>query len=126
MAVVDSVGTSRRTGKRITGWEHVVQSISVIITTPIGTRVMRREFGSEVPLLIDRPMTPRVVLAVYAAAANALRRWEPRFRLTRCEVVKAAVDGTLHLLMSGDYMPAGHLGDYTVEGRRDISLPMAA
>ncbi|WP_322997514.1 GPW/gp25 family protein [Castellaniella sp.] len=121
-----SVGVNRRTGQLLTDWEHVEQSIAVILTTRIGQRVMRREFGSEVPALIDRPMTTRVILAVYAATANALCRWEPRFRLTKCELAQASVDGTLHLLIGGDYMPRGHLGDYTVATRREFTVALAA
>ncbi len=121
-----SVGLHWETGHPITGWDHVVQSIIMILTTPVGSRVMRREFGSEVPSLIDRPITPRVILAVYAATANALRRWEPRFRLTRCELAQATATGRLHLVLYGDYMPRGHLGDYTVEGQREATVRMVA
>lgn len=124
--MAESVGVNRRTGQPLTDWEHVEQSIAVILTTLIGQRVMRREFGSEVPALVDRPMTTRVILAVYGATANALRRWEPRFRLTKCELVRASVDGVLHLLIGGDYMPRGHLGDMTVEDRREFSVALAA
>lgn len=122
----DSVGLHRITGRVIFDWEHVSQSIAVILTTVIGSRVMRREFGSEVPLLIDRPMTARVVLAIYAATANALRRWEPRFRLRHCSVSRAGPDGVLHLVIGGDYMPRGHLGDRTVAGWREASIALAA
>ncbi|MGQ3671784.1 GPW/gp25 family protein [Xanthobacter sp. TB0136] len=123
---MSAVGIDRRTGKILRGWDHVQQSITVILTTMVGERVMRRDFGSEVPALVDRPMTTRVILAVYAATANALRRWEPRFRLTKCEIVQASVDGTLHLMMGGDYMPRGHLGDSTVDSRREFTVALAA
>ncbi|MBL6431670.1 MAG: hypothetical protein HPM95_13055 [Alphaproteobacteria bacterium] len=33
----------------MTGWDHCVQSIGKVITTRVGTRVMRRDFGSRVP-----------------------------------------------------------------------------
>lgn len=117
-----SVGLHRETGRPLTDWDHVVQSIIIILTTRVGSRVMRREFGSEVPALVDRPMTPKVILAIYAAAANALRRWEPRFRLTRCEIAQASVTGQLHLIIYGDYMPRGHLGDFTVAGQREATV----
>ena len=108
-----SAGLDRITGASLTGWEHVRQSIAVILTTPIGSRVMRREFGSEVMDLIDRPMTDRVIIAVYVATANALIKWEPRFKLTRCEIVQAKADGSLFLELGGIYYPRGHLGDFT-------------
>ncbi len=94
---------NRWTGEPITGWEAVLQSIAVILTTPIGSRVMRRDFGSELPDLIDRPMTSRVVLAVYAATADALARWEPRFRLTGVQIGEASAQGRLTLHLRGEY-----------------------
>lgn len=122
-------GISAETGKALGGWDHVVQSIRVILTTAIGTRVMRREFGSELMSLIDAPMNDRVLLAIYVATANALARWEPRFRLTDVAVTSAAATGTLTLTLLGRYYPRGHLGDFT-EYRDDqaaaVVLPRAA
>lgn len=109
--MTSSSGFNRNTGQPLTDWDHVVQSIAVILTTPIGTRVMRREFGSEIPALIDRPLTDRVVLAVYVACANALRQWEPRFRLRRCQLIEIEPAGKITLALSGEYRPKGHLGD---------------
>lgn len=41
--------------------EHLKQSVRDILTTPLASRVMRREYGSLVPDLIDEPIiTPRV------------------------------------------------------------------
>lgn len=93
----------RNTGQPLSGWAHVEQSIAVILTTPIGTRVMRREFGSEVMDIIDRPMTPRVILALYAAVAQALARWEPRFTLTGVRIDSPSRDGVVNLVLRGDY-----------------------
>lgn len=94
---------NRTTGAPLSGWPHVEQSIAVILTTPIGSRVMRREFGSELPELIDRPMNSETILAVYAATAQALARWEPRYALTGVEVVGTGETGTLGLRLRGDY-----------------------
>lgn len=93
----------RVTGQPLPGWAAVAQSIAVILTTPIGTRVMRREFGSELMDLIDRPMTPEVVLALYAATAYAIERWEPRFRLTGVEMAEPSADGSIVLALRGEY-----------------------
>lgn len=110
----ESNGIDRRTGGIVSGWAHVEQSLDVILTTPIGARIMRRDFGSEIPDLVDRKMTSRLVLALYAAAAAAIRRWEPRFRLTRAAVTEAGATGRLGLALYGTYYPRGHLGDYSV------------
>lgn len=73
---------SRTTGREITFAIYLQQSIDDILTTPIGTRVMRREYGSLIPDLIDQPLIGATILRVYAAAAAALMRWEPRIRVT--------------------------------------------
>lgn len=111
--MASSSGINRVTGAVLTDFDHVVQSISVILTTPIGTRVMRREFGSEILDLVDRPLTNQVILAVYAAAVTAIALWEPRFSITSCQLVAAGADGVVELALVGVYYPRGHLGDFT-------------
>ncbi|WP_336810934.1 GPW/gp25 family protein [Bosea sp. MMO-172] len=117
----DGNGLDRRTLKRISGWAHVQQSIEVILTTPLGSRVMRRDFGSALFDLIDAKMTQRRVLALYAAAAIAIARWEPRFRLTRCSMftgdgrlVRLGPTGKISIELHGNYYPRGHLGDFSI------------
>lgn len=110
----DSAGLSRASGAQLSNWEHVEQSIGVILTTPIGSRVMRRDFGSELFDLIDAKMTPRTILAIYGAAAVAIARWEPRFRLEQAAISDARPDGRVELALAGVYFPRGHEGDFSV------------
>ena len=112
--MADSTGVNAATGAALTGWAHVQQSISKILRTPIGSRVMRRDFGSDLPDLVDAKMTQRNVLAVYSATASAIARWEPRFRMRGGAVSAAEPTGILALNIYGTYYPRGHLGDYTV------------
>ena len=65
---------------------HIRQSILDIVSTPIGTRVMRPEYGSRVPRLVDQPVTKGWKLSVYTAVAEALHRWEPRIRVDRVRI----------------------------------------
>lgn len=109
---MSSTGIDRATGRPLADFDHVRQSIARILTTRIGTRVMRRDFGSKVPDLVDAKMTRRSVLAVYSAAAEALEAWEPRFRLVAAAIV-GAEPGTIDLELSGIYFPRGHLGDWS-------------
>jgi len=111
-----STGLNAETGTTLSGWPHVVQSIRDILTTPVGSRVMRREYGSELPLLVDRPMTQRVILAVYAATALAIARWEPRFELTGVELQQASANGVLSLAIYGRYEGELVSGDVELRG----------
>lgn len=81
---------NRTTGASLTGLEHLRQSVGDILSTPIGSRVMRREYGSLVPELIDHPDNNASQVRLFSAVASALLRWEPRFRLTRVGVQRDA------------------------------------
>jgi len=104
----------------LSDWDHVAQSLTIILTTRKGTRVMRRDFGSDIPNIVDRKMTPRNVLLIYVAAAEAIHRWEPRFRMARGSVTKLEPTGVTAIEIFGLYFPRGHLGDYSVA--EDASL----
>jgi hypothetical protein len=78
------IGLNKTTGTGIDTLEdHVRQSIGDILTTPVGSRVMRREYGSVIPELIDQPLNQTTLLRLYAATAAAVMRWEPRFQISR-------------------------------------------
>ncbi|TCR07265.1 GPW/gp25 family protein [Neorhizobium sp. JUb45] len=110
----DSAGVNVGNGNRLTNWQHVQQSIHKILTTRLNTRVMRRDFGSELPDLIDAKMIGRNVLAVYSAAATAIIRWEPRYRVRAARVTNLTADGQVTLELFGLYYPRGHLNDYSI------------
>lgn len=80
--------------------EHLKQSIRDILTTPLASRVMRREYGSLVPDLIDEPMNDTTRLQCMSAAVIALTRWEPRIALNAIDVVWKA-DGRAGVTLSG-------------------------
>jgi phage baseplate assembly protein W len=48
---------SRQNGVSISELESIQQSIQDIVTTPLGSRIMRRDYGSIIPDLIDQPMS---------------------------------------------------------------------
>lgn len=107
------MGMHAATGRALSGYAHLEQSIRDILSTPLGTRVMRRDYGSRLPDLMDAPMTPGLNVEIFAAVAEALGTWEPRFKLSRVEVAEAR-PGRLTLNLSGAYRPDGK--DITMEG----------
>jgi phage baseplate assembly protein W len=86
----DFKGLSSATGAEISGDDHLRQSIRDILTTPLGTRVMRRNYGSRLFDLVDAPMTPGRVADIVAGVAEALAAWEPRLILKTVLVQLAA------------------------------------
>lgn len=115
-------GINRETGRLLTGWDHCVQSIAVVLTTRLGSRVMRRAFGSRIHELQDQNPDPATLLKLYVAVAEALRRWEPGFRLERVSLRRAGPDGVAVFDLAGIYYPRGHLGVYTAGEQRSASL----
>jgi hypothetical protein len=95
---------SRSTGRAIAEREHIRQSIADILTTPIGSRVMRREYGSLIPELIDQPLNGATTVRLYAATAAALLRWEPRVRLSRAQLSLGSAPGSAALDLDGSYV----------------------
>ncbi|HGE8465662.1 GPW/gp25 family protein [Serratia marcescens] len=65
----------------LTDADHVWQSANDILLTPIGSRVMRRNYGSLVPDLLDSPQNDVTRLQLMSATVIALAAWEPRLAL---------------------------------------------
>lgn len=76
-------GMHAGTGTHIGELDHIRQSVSDILTTPVGARVMRRDYGSYVPDLIDQPINRVTRQRLFGAAVMALHRWEPRIRINK-------------------------------------------
>ncbi|ELY3379868.1 GPW/gp25 family protein [Cronobacter sakazakii] len=74
-------GMNRNTGLGISDTEHISQSMRDILLTPVGSRVMRREYGSLLSALIDMPQNPALRLQIMVACYSAIQKWEPRIRL---------------------------------------------
>lgn len=81
--MMQAAGMSRNSGELLSSDNHLRQSIHDILTTPLGTRIMRRSYGSLLPFLIDSPANEATRLRLMAATATALIRWEPRIKVSK-------------------------------------------
>lgn len=106
-------GMNAHDGRAIEGLPHLRQSIEDILTTPIGSRVMRRDYGSRLPRLVDTPVNDALLIDLYIATAEALDRWEPRLEVRSVAVTEARV-GSVTLSVEGVYRPDGQ--DIKIEG----------
>lgn len=106
------VGMNRETGQPLSGLEHLRQSIADILTTRRGSRRMRPLYGSDLPRMVDLPVTRGWISAVQAEVASALasrkdaygREYgEPRIRLRSVKVI-AVAGGRIDLLLTGEYL----------------------
>lgn len=99
-------GTNATTGKPLSGLDHLRQSIREILTTPVGSRVMRRDYGSRLFQLVDAPVNSRTIVDIYAATIEALLRWEPRVNPRRVSITSAE-SGRVVIDFEATYTPTG-------------------
>jgi uncharacterized protein len=112
-------GMSRTAGAALDGIDHIRQSVQDILSTMIGTRVGRRDYGSLLPDLIDQPMTGANILRLYAATAVALSRWERRLRLRRVSLARGSAPGAAVLTIDADRTDAP-----TANSRTRLTIPL--
>ena len=95
-------GTNRQTGRSLSGVDHLKQSITDILTTPIGSRVMRRDYGSNLFKLTDAPLNQSTLVELYASTAGALKKWEPRINVKSVKALTIK-DGKVEIEVTGTY-----------------------
>ena len=114
-----STGFDRRTGKVLRGLDHVRQSLEVILTTRLRSRVRRRTFGSAVPALLGRPLQEATLVRFYTAIHLAIALWEPRLTSLRAfyprdqNTPEGWRQGKVGLRIRAKYHPNALQGDMT-------------
>ncbi|MGH6997907.1 MAG: GPW/gp25 family protein, partial [Phenylobacterium sp.] len=94
--------------------------------TPIGSRVMRRDYGSALFDLIDQPANLLTKLRLSAAIAMALMRWEPRVTLKKIDLQRGRVEGQWILeleTLRNDAAPASAAERMTIPLRFKAAAP---
>lgn len=99
-------GTDAKTGKALTGINHLRQSIRDILTTPLGSRVMRRDYGSRLFDLVDNPLNDATLIQIFAATAEALMLWEPRLQVQRVQA-QSLSPASISIDLEAVYLPTG-------------------
>lgn len=88
--------------------DYVRRSVADVLTTPIGSRVMRRDYGSYLPLLVDQPMNAITRLKLYGATALALIRFHRRSRLKAVQLTTDGPSAALQLDLVRTDLPRPH------------------
>jgi phage baseplate assembly protein W len=100
-------GMDATTGKPLSGTAHLAQRIGDILSTPIGTRQMRFDYGSLWRELIDQPANAATAHLLRAATALAIQTWEREFTVTRVTLAGAPAQGNLAVIITGKVDTAG-------------------
>ena len=114
----------------VTGWLEVELSLRTILTTPRGSRVMRREFGMNFAELLDRPQNSETMLRAYLAIVEAIepreidgyQYGEPRFDLVQMTPYRVGADGGVGFDLVGLHYPGGLVGDFSRVERADLRV----
>lgn len=67
---------------------------------------MRRDYGSRLFDLVDNPLNEETKIEIFAAAAEALMKWEPRLLVQQVSVRSVDV-GKIDVDLSAIYVPTG-------------------
>jgi phage baseplate assembly protein W len=97
----------RKTGKNIDDLLHLRQSITDILTTRLLSRVMRPEYGSRLPDLVDDPLNSVTFLRIKAATVEAIAKNEPRIKIEKILTEAAPETGKVIICLYGLYLPTG-------------------
>ena len=97
------LGMSNQNGGYLNDLEHLKQSIVDILTTPIGSRVICRDYGSTLFQLTDHPVNRDLFPKIYAAVADAIDKWEPRFKVEKI-TIDSIKEGHITLSLVGHYL----------------------
>ena len=107
------MGMNAATGRAVSGADHIRQSLADILSTPVGTRVMRRDYGSLIPELIDQPLNSASLLRLYSATVTAIAQWEPRIKITGV-TRQVGSDGKAYIDIEGIIKESGQAGTFNV------------
>lgn len=116
-----SLGMSRTTGKALTDEDHIAQSVADILTTPLGTRPMRRDYGSVLFELSDMPMNPATRLLCLSASAMAIARWEPRIAVSKVAWDGDFASGQASVSLTGRIVAAG----FSANALTRLTIPLS-
>jgi phage baseplate assembly protein W len=108
------IGMNVDTGAELAGFAHLEQSIRDILLTPKLSRVMLRDYGSDLLTLIDQPLNESTKMAIMAATVGALTTWEPRIQVQSVAVAADPASGSVSIHLTALYLPDGQT--ITIEG----------
>lgn len=107
MALGDApiVDIDRNTGELIQGWPRCRQSIEVILTTRLRTRLMRLWWGSDFLNAQDKPNNEQTYNLSILSAISSIDEYEPEFDISRIILGGSAPAGEAEITVEGVYLP---------------------
>lgn len=75
-----------------TDTDVIEASIRLILSTSIGERLMRPDFGSTLSSFVFKPINEENRAKMSSAVNEALQRWEPRIKVSQISVTPSQAD----------------------------------
>ncbi|MES2141913.1 MAG: GPW/gp25 family protein [Pseudomonadota bacterium] len=101
------LGMNNQDGSPIADEAHYLrQSINDIINTPLGSRIMRRNYGSNVMELIDSPINEYTLIQIQSYLASTLLFQEKNIALKKLTVQQKLEK--LLVTLEGNYIQSGN------------------
>lgn len=108
-----AIGMDQHTGRKITGLEELKQRISRLFKTRKGALLIRRDYGSNLPELIDGKVNDDYRLDIFAETAAALadpaNELVDEFKLHRTHLNADIETGVVSLDLDGEYLVDGQI-----------------
>lgn len=95
------IDVDRETGELVQGWARIRQSIYVILTTRLRTRLMRLWWGSDFMETMDRPDNEKTWVEGIVAASEAINLYEPEFKIESIEITSRGPEGSPLVTVNG-------------------------
>lgn len=95
------IDIDRDTGDLVSGWSRIKQSIFVILTTRLRSRLMRLWWGSKFINMQDKPGNEEVIMGGMMAAIAAINTYEPEFKITRVSIDAFDASGEITFTIEG-------------------------
>lgn len=89
------------TGAYVSGWPRIQKSIICILTTQLGTRLMRLGWGSNFLDIQDKPLNAEVLTLGIYRAAYFINKYEPEFRVTSINIGGTPQAGYIQIDVTG-------------------------
>jgi uncharacterized protein len=74
------------------GQEDIIQSIMLLLSTRMGERLMRPEFGCDLSRYVFGEMNDGMKASIRSAIIDALLRYEPRIKVNKITVTESATN----------------------------------
>jgi phage baseplate assembly protein W len=94
----------------VTETDHLIKSIKDILTTPVGSRVMRRSYGCNLFSYVGYPITPLIVAKIQTIISDALTTYEKRVKFDKVLIDASSSSiqfGKIALSIEGTWTSSG-------------------